>query len=161
MNWPSIAGENTSGKTAAALPISLAGTISVAKRSSKVLVGSSRRDGSRSWTARSSAKLETAREKISASQNDRIILGREISTALRSQFNLIRGWKKAALFHLHPARQVRNGSLRQPAWRNWQTRWTQNPVIARSCGFEPLRRQLNTKKGRTDLPRSGLRINRS
>src|SRR6266480_7329742 len=28
----------------------------------------------------------------------------------------------------------------QPAWRNWQTRWTQNPVIARSCGFEPLRR---------------------
>src|SRR5438067_5555469 len=27
-----------------------------------------------------------------------------------------------------------------PAWRNWQTRWTQNPVIARSCGFEPLRR---------------------
>src|SRR5207302_4819593 len=29
----------------------------------------------------------------------------------------------------------------QPAWRNWQTRWTQNPVIARSCGFEPLRRQ--------------------
>src|SRR5438876_952652 len=29
-----------------------------------------------------------------------------------------------------------------PAWRNWQTRWTQNPVIARSCGFEPLRRQF-------------------
>ena len=29
----------------------------------------------------------------------------------------------------------------KPAWRNWQTRWTQNPVIARSCGFEPLRRQ--------------------
>src|SRR5437773_12546611 len=29
-----------------------------------------------------------------------------------------------------------------PAWRNWQTRWTQNPVIARSCGFEPLRRQI-------------------
>src|SRR3954462_7169657 len=28
-----------------------------------------------------------------------------------------------------------------PAWRNWQTRWTQNPVAARSCGFEPLRRQ--------------------
>src|SRR6266403_1254588 len=27
-----------------------------------------------------------------------------------------------------------------PAWRNWQTRWTQNPVIARSCGFDPLRR---------------------
>src|SRR5438034_8019945 len=29
-----------------------------------------------------------------------------------------------------------------PAWRNWQTRWTQNPVAARPCGFEPLRRQL-------------------
>ena len=29
----------------------------------------------------------------------------------------------------------------KPAWRNWQTRWTQNPVAARSCGFEPLRRQ--------------------
>src|SRR5215469_12672165 len=27
-----------------------------------------------------------------------------------------------------------------PAWRNWQTRWTQNPVAARPCGFEPLRR---------------------
>src|SRR4051812_35982958 len=45
-------------------------------------------------------------------------------------------------FHLRRARQVRNGSLRQPAWRNWQTRWTQNPVIARSCGFDPLRRQF-------------------
>ena len=44
-------------------------------------------------------------------------------------------------FHLHASYPVRNGSLRQPAWRNWQTRWTQNPVIARSCGFEPLRRQ--------------------
>src|SRR4029453_17491559 len=32
--------------------------------------------------------------------------------------------------------------LQAPAWRNWQTRWTQNPVIARSCGFEPLRRQV-------------------
>src|ERR1043166_340694 len=29
----------------------------------------------------------------------------------------------------------------RPAWRNWQTRWTQNPVAARPCGFEPLRRQ--------------------
>src|SRR5881392_456035 len=35
---------------------------------------------------------------------------------------------------------MRNGSLHQPAWRNWQTRWTQNPVLARVCGFEPLRR---------------------
>ena len=32
--------------------------------------------------------------------------------------------------------------FQSPAWRNWQTRWTQNPVIARSCGFEPLRRQI-------------------
>src|SRR5215469_10447510 len=31
--------------------------------------------------------------------------------------------------------------LTSPAWRNWQTRWTQNPVAARPCGFEPLRRQ--------------------
>src|SRR5439155_99160 len=34
-----------------------------------------------------------------------------------------------------------NFTFPAPAWRNWQTRWTQNPVIARSCGFEPLRRQ--------------------
>src|SRR5581483_8965302 len=27
-----------------------------------------------------------------------------------------------------------------PTWRNWQTRWTQNPVLARVCGFDPLRR---------------------
>ena len=32
--------------------------------------------------------------------------------------------------------------FQKPAWRNWQTRWTQNPVAARPCGFEPLRRQL-------------------
>ncbi len=32
-----------------------------------------------------------------------------------------------------------------PAWRNWQTRWTQNPVIARSCGFEPLRRHPHVR----------------
>jgi hypothetical protein len=24
-----------------------------------------------------------------------------------------------------------------PRWRNWQTRWTQNPLIERSCGFDP------------------------
>ena len=28
----------------------------------------------------------------------------------------------------------------KPAWRNWQTRWTQNPLSARACGFDPLRR---------------------
>ena len=26
----------------------------------------------------------------------------------------------------------------------WQTRWTQNPVIARSCGFKSLRRHIST-----------------
>jgi hypothetical protein len=31
-----------------------------------------------------------------------------------------------------------------PAWRNWQTRWTQNPVLARVCGFDPLRRHTST-----------------
>ena len=28
----------------------------------------------------------------------------------------------------------------KPAWRNWQTRWTQNPVFARMCRFDPDRR---------------------
>ena len=28
----------------------------------------------------------------------------------------------------------------------WQTRWTQNPVIARSCGFKSLRRQCQVKR---------------
>jgi hypothetical protein len=31
-------------------------------------------------------------------------------------------------------------SSRKPTWRNWQTRWTQNPVHASECGFDPLRR---------------------
>ena len=30
-----------------------------------------------------------------------------------------------------------------PAWRNWQTRWTQNPVSARTCRFDPGRRYSN------------------
>jgi hypothetical protein len=34
--------------------------------------------------------------------------------------------------------------FQKPAWRNWQTRWTQNPVAARPCGFEPLRRQSHS-----------------
>ncbi len=29
-----------------------------------------------------------------------------------------------------------------PLWRNWQTRWTQNPVLAREYGFDPHRRHL-------------------
>src|SRR5262249_52486236 len=48
--------------------------------------------------------------------------------ALTSTLELVRGGR---IVH----------SFKKPAWRNWQTRWTQNPVIARSCGFEPLRRQ--------------------
>ena len=24
-----------------------------------------------------------------------------------------------------------------PAWRNWQTHWTQNPAMATSCRFDP------------------------
>ncbi len=27
-----------------------------------------------------------------------------------------------------------------PLWRNWQTRWTQNPVVATPCGFDSHRR---------------------
>ena len=100
MNWPSIAGVKTSGETAATFPISSACTISVANRSSKVLVGSSWREGRRSWTARSSAKVVTTREKISANQNDRIILGRETTTALRSQFNLIRRQRNSVKIQL-------------------------------------------------------------
>src|SRR5436189_3528709 len=51
-----------------------------------------------------------------------------------------------------------------PAWRNWQTRWTQNPVIARSCGFEPLRRQtslgIGCLRGRQSLgPKTERRSN--
>ncbi len=35
-----------------------------------------------------------------------------------------------------------------PAWRNWQTRQTQNLVAARPCGFDPLRRhQTNRTAG--------------
>ena len=33
-----------------------------------------------------------------------------------------------------------------PAWRNWQTRWTQNPVSARTCRFDPGRRYSNNDK---------------
>src|SRR5271165_4020555 len=33
-------------------------------------------------------------------------------------------------------------SSEKPTWRNWQTRWTQNPVHASECGFDPLRRQM-------------------
>ena len=32
---------------------------------------------------------------------------------------------------------VASDPLERPAWRNWQTRWTQNPVLARVCGFDP------------------------
>jgi hypothetical protein len=39
----------------------------------------------------------TAKEKSSANQNDRIILGREITTALRDQFNFIRASSMSAI----------------------------------------------------------------
>src|SRR5438067_3945294 len=48
-----------------------------------------------------------------------------------------------------------------PAWRNWQTRWTQNPVAARPCGFEPLRRhagQACRVCPRTNGARSNVRF---
>ena len=35
-----------------------------------------------------------------------------------------------------------------PAWRNWQTRWTQNPVPARACRFDPGRRYHTKNKPR-------------
>ena len=38
-----------------------------------------------------------------------------------------------------------------PAWRNWQTRWTQNPVLARVCGFEPLRRHSDVSSETANL----------
>ena len=31
-------------------------------------------------------------------------------------------------------------TIESPEWRNWQTRWTQNPVLARECGFDSLLR---------------------
>jgi hypothetical protein len=37
-------------------------------------------------------------------------------------------------------------------WRNWQTRWTQNPVTARSCGFDPLHRQSKHPKRALSAP---------
>jgi anthranilate synthase component 1 len=44
-----------------------------------------------------------------------------------------------------------------PAWRNWQTRWTQNPVPARACRFDPgrryhKRRQVSIPYLKTDIP---------
>ena len=35
-----------------------------------------------------------------------------------------------------------------PVWWNWQTRWTQNPVSARTCGFDP--RHRHQTKNRPD-----------
>jgi hypothetical protein len=37
----------------------------------------------------------------------------------------------------HPLEYI--GAL-LPMWRNWQTRQTQNLVLVRVCGFDPLRR---------------------
>jgi hypothetical protein len=38
----------------------------------------------------------------------------------------------------------------KPTWRNWQTRRTQNPVPARECGFDPLRRHTKYQSGSAD-----------
>jgi hypothetical protein len=34
-----------------------------------------------------------------------------------------------------------------PMWRNWQTRQTQNLVLATVCGFDPLHRQTGYQSG--------------
>jgi hypothetical protein len=141
---------------------------------------------------RSSAKAATEKEKISANQNDRVILEGEPTTPTRRYFNSIRSSPRIPAhdpmsecvtrkdqeqdqdheqdsrprlpqFHLRLRDPVRNGSLRQPAWRNWQTRWTQNPVLARVCGFEPLRRHsprpsLTRRPGLPSTDRLGLPI---
>ncbi len=33
-----------------------------------------------------------------------------------------------------------------PLWRNWQTRWTQNPVVATPCGFDSHRRHTQSNR---------------
>ena len=35
----------------------------------------------------------------------------------------------------------------KPLWRNWQTRWTQNPVVAISCRFDPGQRHQKRPEG--------------
>ena len=54
--------------------------------------------------------------------------------------------------YLHPQKRsilftFLQGLLKKrPWWRNWQTRWIQNPVIARSCGFDSHPRYNKPKK---------------
>ena len=43
-----------------------------------------------------------------------------------------------------------------PVWWNWQTRGTQNPVMATSCGFDPHHRHQNLRAPRTMVSFSGL-----
>ena len=50
--------------------------------------------------------------------------------------------KRPGQLRLSFAAALVGSEFQKPAWRNWQTRWTQNPVAARPCGFEPLRRQI-------------------
>ena len=47
-----------------------------------------------------------------------------------------------------------------PAWRNWQTRWTQNPVSARTCRFDPGRRYSLKDKvvNAMELPYSNAKL---
>ena len=42
--------------------------------------------------------------------------------------------KKYAILHM---------LLNKPEWWNWQTCWTQNPVVATPCGFDPRFRHHN------------------
>ena len=64
-------------------------------------------------------------------------------------------------------------TIESPEWRNWQTRWTQNPVLARECGFDSLLRHpqynqrfpgsivdfLNTVRSRRSPKRTAIREN--
>ncbi len=37
-----------------------------------------------------------------------------------------------------------DSKMHEPLWRNWQTRWTQNPVLVTECRFDPDRRHRST-----------------
>src|SRR4051794_20189294 len=83
---PSIGGAKTSGEFSATFPIWSAGIISPAKRSSKVLFGSSLREGRRSCATGSAAKPETARERKKASARQRCVMS-ELRSDRRRSFN--------------------------------------------------------------------------
>src|SRR5438045_8385445 len=49
-------------------------------------------------------------------------------------------WSEA--FELRRKARILRSAFQDAGVAEWQTRWTQNPVIARSCGFKSLRRQI-------------------